>query len=159
MENQGMNICATRRDFLHVGFAGGIGLTLAEFFRMKEARADIEKHESQEGTAKGVIFIYLPGGAPHQETFDPKPFAPVEYRGPMGSIATSVDGIVLNECLAQTAKVAEKIALCRSMTHGEAAHAEQFAAIRLRSQHAHRICGDRLPELVVRAVQPGKRSG
>ena len=77
---------------------------------------------SKEGIAKSVIFIYLPGGAPHQETFDPKPFAPVEYRGPMGSIPTNVDGIMLNECMTQTAKVADKIALCRSMTHGEAAH-------------------------------------
>jgi hypothetical protein len=110
-----------RRDFLHVGCAGGIGLTLAELFR-HEAAADWKNEPSKEGKAKSVIFIYLPGGAPHQETFDPKPFAPVEYRGPMSSIATNVDGIVLNECLAQTAKVADKLALCRSMTHGEAAH-------------------------------------
>jgi len=110
-----------RRDFLHVGFAGGVGLTLADLFRL-EARADWKNEPSKEGKAKSVIFIYLPGGAPHQETFDPKPFAPVEYRGPMSSIATNVDGIVLNECLAQTAKVTDKIALCRSMTHGEAAH-------------------------------------
>ncbi len=88
-----------RRDFLHVGFAGGIGLTLADLFRL-EARADWKNEPSKEGKAKSVIFIYLPGGAPHQETFDPKPFAPVEYRGPMSSIATNVDGIVLNECLA-----------------------------------------------------------
>src|SRR3984957_13233742 len=110
-----------RRDFLHVGFAGGIGLTLADLFRF-EARADWKNTPSIEGKAKSVIFIYLPGGAPHQETFDPKPFAPVEYRGPMSSIATNVDGIMLNECMTQTAKVADKIAFCRSMTHGEAAH-------------------------------------
>ena len=107
--------------FLHVGFAAGIGLTLADFLRL-QARAEVHNTPSKEGVAKSVIFIYLPGGAPHQETFDPKPYAPVEYRGPMGSIATNVDGIVLNECLAQTAKVADKIAFCRSMTHGEAAH-------------------------------------
>jgi Protein of unknown function (DUF1501) len=121
MENQGMSIQANRRDFLHVGFAAGIGLTLADFLRL-EARAEVHNTPSKEGVAKSVIFIYLPGGAPHQETFDPKPFAPVEYRGPMGSIATKVDGIMLNECMAQTAKIADKIALCRSMTHGEAAH-------------------------------------
>jgi uncharacterized protein DUF1501 len=117
-----MAICTNRRGFLHVGFAGGIGLTLAEFLQLKEARGEAKYYESKEGTAKSVIFIYLPGGAPHQETFDPKPFAPVEYRGPMSSIATNVEGIVLNECLAQTAKVCDKLALCRSMTHGEAAH-------------------------------------
>jgi len=116
-----MTIQANRRDFLHVGFAAGIGLTLADFFRL-QARAEVHNTPSKEGIAKSVIFIYLPGGAPHQETFDPKPFAPVEYRGPMGSIPTNVDGIMLNECMTQTAKVADKIALCRSMTHGEAAH-------------------------------------
>src|SRR5580658_936628 len=121
MENQGMSIQANRRDFLHVGFAAGIGLTLADFLRL-EARAEVHNTPSKEGVAKSVIFIFLPGGAPHQETFDPKPFAPVEYRGPMSSIATNVDGIMLNEHLKQTAKLCDKIAFCRSMTHGEAAH-------------------------------------
>ena len=121
MENQGMTIRTNRRGFLHVGFAGGIGLTLADFLRLR-AQAEVHNTPSKEGVAKSVIFIYLPGGAPHQETFDPKPYAPVEYRGPMGSIATKVDGIFLNEHLVHTAKVADKIAFCRSMTHGEAAH-------------------------------------
>jgi hypothetical protein len=69
-----------------------------------------------------VIFIFLPGGMAHQESFDPKPYAPIEYSGPMNSIATNVEGIVLNEMLVNTAKVADKLALCRAMTHGEAAH-------------------------------------
>jgi hypothetical protein len=58
----------------------------------------------------------------HQETFDPKPFAPVEYRGPLGSIETNVPGVRVGELLPHTAKVADKLAICRSMTHGEAAH-------------------------------------
>jgi len=111
-----------RRDFLHVGYAGGIGLTLADFLRMKEARADQKFYETKEGPAKSVIFIYMPGGMCHQETFDPKPFAPIEYRGPMNSIATNVEGVRINETWKQTATVADKLAICRSMTHGEAAH-------------------------------------
>lgn len=111
-----------RRDFLHVGFAGGIGLTLADFFRVQKAQAEQKFYESKEGPAKSVIFIYMPGGMCHQETFDPKPYAPVEYRGPMNSIATSVEGVRINETWAKTAKVADKLAICRSMTHGEAAH-------------------------------------
>src|SRR5215212_2884365 len=117
-----MQFRATRRDFLHVGFVGGLGLTLPEFLRLKQARGDIKNYESKEGTAKSVIFIYLPGGAAHQETFDPKPYAPVEYRGPMNSIATKVDGVLINEMFPQTAQITDKIAICRSMTHGEAAH-------------------------------------
>jgi hypothetical protein len=69
-----------------------------------------------------VIFIFLPGGMAHQESFDPKPYAPVEYRGPMNSIETNVAGVRLNENWKQTATIADKIAICRSMTHGEAAH-------------------------------------
>ncbi|MCA9021336.1 MAG: DUF1501 domain-containing protein, partial [Planctomycetaceae bacterium] len=91
-----MSLKQSRRDFLHVGFAGGIGLTLPQFLRMKSAQAELKHYETKEGTAKSVIFIYLPGGAAHQETWDPKPYAPVEYRGPMNSIDTNVSGVRLN---------------------------------------------------------------
>jgi hypothetical protein len=113
---------SSRRDFLHVGFAGGVGLSLAQYLQLQEAQADIKDYASKEGTAKNVIFIYLPGGAAHQETWDPKPYAPIEYRGPMNSIATNVDGVRINEKLVNTAQVMDKITICRSMTHGEAAH-------------------------------------
>ena len=111
-----------RRGFLHVGFLGGLGLTLSEFLRLQSAQGAIKNYESKEGSAKSVIFIFLPGGAPHQETFDPKPFAPIEYRGPLGIVKTNVEGVVLSEKLQQTAQITDKIAICRSMTHGEAAH-------------------------------------
>ncbi|WP_298867523.1 DUF1501 domain-containing protein [uncultured Gimesia sp.] len=117
-----MNLDQSRRDFLHVGFAGGIGLTLPQFLQMKSAQADLKHYESKEGTAKSVIFIYLPGGAAHQETWDPKPYAPVEYRGPMNSIDTNVSGVRLNEKLVKTAQIMDKLTICRSMSHGEAAH-------------------------------------
>ena len=110
-----------RRGFMHVGFLGGLGLTLADTLRM-EAQAEQKFYESKEGTAKSVIFIFLPGGAAHQETWDPKPYAPVEYRGPMSSIATNVEGVRFNEMMKQTATVADKLVVCRSMSHGEAAH-------------------------------------
>ncbi len=117
-----MHFGPSRRDFLHVGFLGGLGLTLPQFLRMQEARGDIKDFESKEGTAKSVIFIFMPGGMAHQESFDPKPYAPIEYRGPMNSIETNVPGTRLNEMLVQTAQVTDKLAICRSMTHGEAAH-------------------------------------
>ncbi|QDT99339.1 DUF1501 domain-containing protein [Gimesia aquarii] len=117
-----MSLKQSRRDFLHVGFAGGIGLTLPQFLRMKSAQAELKHYESKEGVAKSVIFIYLPGGAAHQETWDPKPYAPVEYRGPMNSIDTNVSGVRLNEKMVKTAQVMDKLTICRSMSHGEAAH-------------------------------------
>ena len=110
-----------RRDFLHVGYLGGLGLSLNEMLRL-EANAGQKFYETKEGKAKSVIFIFLPGGMAHQESFDPKPYAPVEYRGPMNSIATNVEGVRINEMWKKTATIADKIAIVRSMTHGEAAH-------------------------------------
>jgi uncharacterized protein (DUF1501 family) len=111
----------SRRELLQVGIVGGLGLTLGQFFQM-QARADDLPAGPAEGTAKSVIHIFLPGGYAHQETFDPKPDAPIEYRGEMGSIETKLSGVRFNELLKQTAQVADKITVCRSMTHGEAAH-------------------------------------
>ncbi|MFT4589459.1 MAG: hypothetical protein ACI9VS_001695 [Candidatus Binatia bacterium] len=110
-----------RRHFLQVGAVTGLGLTMGDLFRI-ESQAAIKDYESKEGRAKSVIHIFLPGGMAHQESFDPKPYAPVEYRGPLGTVKTKLDGVLFSEGLAKTAQVADKIAVCRSMTHGEAAH-------------------------------------
>ncbi|MGE3242585.1 MAG: DUF1501 domain-containing protein [Pirellulales bacterium] len=112
----------SRRGLLQAGVLGGLGISLSSFFRMEEAQGAQKFFESKEGSAKSVIYIFLPGGIAHQESFDPKPFAPLEYRGPLGSIDTNVPGVRVNELLKQTAQVADKITICRSMTHGEAAH-------------------------------------
>jgi len=112
----------SRRWFLQVGFAGGIGLTLDGLFRAQAVMADQKHFESKEGPAKSLIHIYLPGGMAHQESFDPKPYAPIEYRGEMGSVATKLPGVFFNENLKNTAQIADKITVCRGMTHGEAAH-------------------------------------
>jgi uncharacterized protein (DUF1501 family) len=109
----------SRRSFLQVGLIGGLGLTVGDFFKL---RAEQKNFESKEGPAKSIIHIFLPGGIAHQETFDPKPFAPQEYRGPLGSIETKVAGLRFSEHLTQTAQVADKITVVHSMTHGEAAH-------------------------------------
>ena len=111
-----------RRDFLTVGAIGGLGLSLPAFFQLQQAQAGANPAAAKEGTAKSVIYIFLPGGMAHQESFDPKPNSPLEYRGDMGVVATKLDGVVLNECLKQTGQIADKITICRSMTHGEAAH-------------------------------------
>src|SRR5262249_51467043 len=89
----------TRRGFLYVGFAGGLGLTLDNLFRL-EACADT-KVGGKEAPARSLIHIFLPGGMAHQDSFDPKPYAPIEYRGEMGTVPTKVDGMLLNEFLKQ----------------------------------------------------------
>ncbi len=111
-----------RREFLQVGAVSGLGLTLGGLFRAEAARADAKSFQTFAGTAKSVIHIWLPGGWAQQETFDPKPLAPLEYRGDMGTVDTCLPGVVFNEKLAHTAKIADRITVVRSMTHGEAAH-------------------------------------
>ena len=113
---------AGRREFLQVGAVSGLGLSLGGLLRMQSARGDTKSFASFEGTAKSVIHIWLPGGWAQQETFDPKPLSPLEYRGDMGTIETNLPGVRFNEKLAKTAGIADKIAVVRSMTHGEAAH-------------------------------------
>lgn len=111
----------SRRGFLTVGTIGLGGLTLVDLLRAR-AKADLKHYDPIEAKADSMIHIFLPGGIAHQETFDPKPFAPVEYRGDMGSIDTKLEGERFSEFLPQTAQVADKLTIIRSMTHGEAAH-------------------------------------
>lgn len=111
-----------RREFLYAGLLGGLGLTLPQFFKLQAAQAEQKDYALREPVAKSVIQIFLPGGMSAQETLDPKPFAPVEYRGPMGSIDTNVTGVKFGELMRHTAQIADKMTVIRSMTHGEAAH-------------------------------------
>ncbi len=112
----------SRRGFLTVGALTGVGLTLGDYFQLRQAQAEQKNYDFIEAKAKSVIHIFLPGGIAHQESFDPKPYAPLEYRGELGTVATKVPGEVFSETLPQTAQVADKIAVVRSMSHGEAAH-------------------------------------
>ncbi|HVA50251.1 MAG TPA: DUF1501 domain-containing protein [Pirellulales bacterium] len=111
-----------RRGFLTVGAVSGIGLSLADFFRLQEAKAEQKNYDFIEAKAKSVIHIFLPGGMAQQESFDPKPFSPLEYRGEMKPIPTKIPGAEFCEVLPKTAAIADKITVVRSMSHGEAAH-------------------------------------
>lgn len=115
--NQGVG----RREFLRVGVIGGLGLTLGDFFAM-QARGDQKNHISKEGVAKSVIQIVLPGGMAHQESWDPKPEAPLEYRGPFGVAKTKLPGVVFNENFKSLAGVADKMTVIRSIAGKEADH-------------------------------------
>jgi hypothetical protein len=112
---------AARREFLRVGVIGALGLTLGDFFRL-QARADQKTYVSKEGKAKSVIQIVLPGGMAHQESWDPKPDAPLEYRGPFSVAKTKVPGVVFNENFRQLAQVADKLTVIRSIAGKEADH-------------------------------------
>ncbi len=109
----------SRRNALSVGIVGG--LSLVELLRLNSAKGEQKHYDFIEAKAKSVIHIYLPGGMAHQESFDPKPYSPLEYRGEMKTIKTNT-GEVFCESLPQIAKLADKYCVIRSMTHGEAAH-------------------------------------
>ncbi len=107
----------SRREFLRVGAIGGLGLTLGDYLRLAAA-----EEAAPTARAQSVIFIFLAGGMSHIDTFDPKPYAPIEYRGELGVVETRLPGVVFGGLLRQTAQVADRLAVIRSMTHGEAAH-------------------------------------
>lgn len=110
-----------RREFFYVGLLGGLGLTLPQFFR-QQACAELKNIPGHPPVAQGVIQIFLPGGIAHQESFDPKPFAPAEYRGPFGTIDTKLTGVKFSQFMKETAGIADQLTIIRSMSHGEAAH-------------------------------------
>ena len=104
----------SRRDCLRVGSLSALGLSLVDRFRRPAFASD-----GTGGRAKSCILLWLDGGPSHLETFDLKPMAPAEVRGPFRPIATSVSGMQLCELLPETAKLAGKLAIIRSMTPGE----------------------------------------
>jgi hypothetical protein len=116
-----LRIGHNRREFLFAGLAGGIGLSLPELLRL-QAEQKIPEVAKVEAKADAVIHIYLPGGMAHQESWDPKPFASADYRGPLTPIKTKLPGVYFGEYFKNTADIADKICVIRSMTHGEAAH-------------------------------------
>jgi hypothetical protein len=117
-----------RRSFIQVGLLGGLGLTLPSLFQ-STARAGVVRGPNDlgkraEGKARSVIQIIFPGGLAHQESWDPKPDAPIEYRGPLGVAKTKLPGIVFSENLSRIAQIADKITVVRSITGRIPDHAQ-----------------------------------
>jgi hypothetical protein len=101
----------SRRRLLTVGGLGVMGLTLADALRAEAAAGAGSRPPS-------CIFVWLDGGPSQYETFDPKPEAPAEIRGPYGAIETNVKGIRISELLPNLARQMDKYAIIRTFTHG-----------------------------------------
>jgi hypothetical protein len=101
----------TRRQFLRAGGAGALGLTLGE------ALAPAVRAGEAQAPARAVILLWLWGGPSHLDSFDMKPEAPVEYRGPFAPIATAVPGLNVCELLPGLARRARRFALLRALHH------------------------------------------
>ncbi|MFN3159095.1 MAG: DUF1501 domain-containing protein [Rubinisphaera brasiliensis] len=112
-----------RRQMLQAGVLGALGLSTADLFRLQASETSGKKLEPR---AKSVIQINLPGGFPHHESFDPKPEAPVEYRGSFGVVKTKT-GDVFSDNLPQLASISDKLTVVRSVVgkipdHGQATY-------------------------------------
>ena len=105
----------TRRDFIRVGGLTALGLGMGNYFQLQRAMAS-QTLSTNSPTAKSCIMIWLDGGASHLDTFDPKPRAPSEIRGPFDSIPTKLAGVRISEHLQRTARLMDKLAIIRTMT-------------------------------------------
>ena len=107
----------SRRNFLRIGSLGLGGLALPQLLQAESAAG-------LKSSQKSVIMIYLPGGPPHQDTFDLKPGAPSEIRGEFKPIPTVVPGMEICELLPRLARVADRFALVRSLADGIDDHSD-----------------------------------
>jgi hypothetical protein len=105
-----------RREFLRAGSLPLFGLGLPRLLAAREAAA------KPAGRAKACILLFMWGGPAHQDTWDLKPDAPAEYRGEFKPIATRVPGLRVCEHLPQLARRADRLAVVRSLTHGDVNH-------------------------------------
>ena len=118
----------SRRGFLEVGGMSLLGLGLGGLVEAQAASAlSTSKSGGTFGKAKSCVIIFLSGGPPQHETFDPKPDAPLEIRGTFKSIATKVPGIRICETLPHTARITDRLAIIRSMTTDINAHSTSGA--------------------------------
>jgi hypothetical protein len=106
-----------RRDFLRIGSLGALGLSLPRLLRAAPSRAG-----GHFGQARRCILLFLTGGAPQLDTFDPKPDAPAEYRGELRPIATRLPGVQVSELFPRIAQQLDKVCLVRSVTHHDRVH-------------------------------------
>jgi hypothetical protein len=101
-----------RREFLRAGALPLLGLGMSQVLAAP----------SRPRKAKACILLFMWGGPAHQDTWDPKPDAPAEYRGPFKIIPTRVPGLRVCEHLPRLANMADKLAVIRSMTHDDVDH-------------------------------------
>src|SRR3954470_6014262 len=105
----------SRRAFVQVGASTVLGLSLADLLKQ---RAD----GRLPGAAKSVVLLWLWGGPSQLDTWDPKPNAPLEYRGPFGTIPTRIPGVPFCELFPKIAAVSDRLAVIRSLSTGSNDH-------------------------------------
>ena len=110
----------TRRGFLRVGSLAG--LSLAQFLRLQYAAGGDAKPKKD----VNCIFIFLLGGMPQHDMWDPKPDAPAEIRGDFKPAKTSLSGVRFTEVMPGLCKAADKLAVLRGLTHADSDHGRGY---------------------------------
>ncbi len=123
IRDSGTTLCdqLTRRDWLRIGGLGALGLSLPALLNAR-AQASPMARSGSFGKAKACILIGLTGGPPQHETWDPKPDAPVEIRGPFRPIASSLPGLQVCELMPRLAAQAHHFAVLRAASTRDNAH-------------------------------------
>src|SRR5262245_59157332 len=109
-----------RRDFLQLGALGSLGLGLPALLRASAARPATPARTF--GKARRCLLLFLTGGPPQHDTWDPKPAAPERIRGELRPIATRIPGLQLSELFPRLARQTHRLCLVRSVTHGDRVH-------------------------------------
>ena len=128
--SQPVRLCdgVSRRELIRAGGLSLMGLGLPQLLRAREApQLGVLAADKTFGRAKNVIFLYLAGGPPQHETFDPKPEAPAEIRGPFRPVRTNIPGVHYCELLPRTSALADKLAVVRSLSTNDNTHSSSSA--------------------------------
>ncbi len=107
-----------RRDFLKIGAAGLLGMTLPDLLRLEATANNPRAQSVTNGRARNVIMIWLSGGPATIDIWDLKPDAPAQIRGEFRPIHTNADGVHISEHMPRTARVMDQAAIVRSLAHG-----------------------------------------
>src|SRR5262249_29981654 len=113
----------SRREMLRIGALTMTGLALPELLGQSAVAKHAAPKSSSFGKARNCIILSLSGGASHHDPFDRKPAAPAEIRGEFNTIPTPLPGVRVSEHLPRSAKLLDRVALVRSMTHKNPDHA------------------------------------
>lgn len=116
----------TRRDLLHVGSLGLLGLGLSALDGVRAGTASASRGRTF-GRAKSCILLFLYGSPSQLETFDPKPDAPMQIRGELGAMRSNVPGMDVCELLPRLARVMDKVTVLRTLSHPYPLHGVAFA--------------------------------
>ena len=149
IQQTGAALCdgMARREWLRIGGLSAMGLSLPQLLAKRAQANSQPATRNTDGKAKSCIVLFLLGGPPQHETWDPKPDAPAEIRGPLHPIQSAVPGFQVGELMPQTARLTDKICALRAVSTRDNAHSTSGYA--MSTGVAHKPIG-------VEGAAPGK---